>query len=157
MFQERKFNEISEFAIIAEYEIISKYLIFLKGERILSNSDEFNDSLFFYFEQISKLLKGEWLFYQAETLVVFKEILCLSGELIKKNREKYVDKIKFVRGVCREFIKLMQRNKLALIESLFNYPNLSLKERILKNYDDGEYEGGNEMERNMFVDKDDDE
>lgn len=65
MFQERKFNEISEFAIIAEYDIISKYLIFLKGEKILTNSDEFNDSLFFYFGQISKLLKGEWLFYQA--------------------------------------------------------------------------------------------
>ena len=49
MFQERKFNEISEFAIIAEYDIISKYMIFLKGEKILTNSDEFNDSLFFYF------------------------------------------------------------------------------------------------------------
>ena len=107
MFQERRFNEISEFAIIAEYDIISKYLIFLKNERILSKSDEFNDSLFFYFEQIKKLLKGEWLFYQAETLVVFKEILCLSNQLVKRNRDKYVEKIKFVRGVCREFIKLL--------------------------------------------------
>lgn len=129
----------------------------MKGERILSNSDEFNDSLFFYFEQISKLLRGEWLFYQAETLVVFKEILSLSGELMKKNRTKYVEKIKFVRGVCRDFIKLMQKNKLALIESLFNYPNLSLKERIMKNYEDGEYEGGTEVQQNMFGDKDDDE
>lgn len=38
---------------------------------------------------------------------------------------------------------------------MFNYPNLSLKEKILKNYDDGEYEGGGEMEENMFVDKED--
>ncbi len=51
----------------------------------------------------------------------------------------------------------MQGNKLALVESLFNYPNLSLKEKILKNYEDGQYEGGEEIERNMFDDKDDDE
>lgn len=102
------------------------------------------------------MLKGEWLFFQAETLVVFKEILCLSAELTKKNREKYVEKIKFVKGVCKDFIKLLQKNKLALIESLFNYPNLSLKERILKNYEDGEYEGGHEMEKNMFMDEGED-
>lgn len=72
MFQERKFNEISEFAIIAEYDIISKHMMFLKDGRVMRNSDEFNESVFFYFEQISKLLRGEWLFYQAESLVVFQ-------------------------------------------------------------------------------------
>ena len=50
----------------------------------------------------------------------------------------------------------MQKNKLALIESLFHYPNLSLKEKILKNYEDGDYGGGGEdIEENMFDDKDD--
>ena len=48
-------------------------------------------------------------------------------------------------------------NRLALIESLFNYPNLSLKEKIMKNYDDGEYGGIVEViQENMFDDKDDD-
>ncbi len=42
MFQQRRFNEISEFAIIAEYDIITKYLNFLKDERILGNKDDFN-------------------------------------------------------------------------------------------------------------------
>lgn len=65
MFIERKFNEISEFSIIAEYSIISKYLIFLKNLRFLENTDEFNASIFFYFEKILKLLKGQWLFFQA--------------------------------------------------------------------------------------------
>lgn len=51
----------------------------------------------------------------------------------------------------------MQKNRLALVESLFNYPNLSLKEKILKNYEDGEYGGNEEMQQNMFVDKDEDE
>lgn len=50
----------------------------------------------------------------------------------------------------------MKKNKLALVEALFHYPNLSMKEKILKNYEDGEYDGGVEMEQNMFVDKDDD-
>jgi hypothetical protein len=59
--------------------------------------------------------------------------------------------------VCRDFIKVLQRNKLALVESLFHYPNLSLKEKILKNYEDGEYTGGDEIEHNMFADRDDDE
>ena len=90
MFQERKFNEISEFAIIAEYDIISKHMMFLKDGRVMRNSDEFNESVFFYFEQISKLLRGEWLFYQAESLVVFQEILSYSSELIKRNKSLWV-------------------------------------------------------------------
>lgn len=52
---------------------------------------------------------------------------------------------------------MLQRNKLAVVESLFHYPNLSLKEKILKNYEDGEYTGGDEIEHNMFADRDDDE
>ena len=39
----------------------------------------------------------------------------------------------------------MQRNKLALVEALFHYPNLSLKEKILKNYEDGEYAAGEDI------------
>lgn len=123
----------------------------------MRNSDEFNESIFFYFEQISKLLKGDWLFFQAETLVVFQEVLSFAPELIKRNKTLWVDRVKFVRNVCKDFIKLLQRNKLALVESLFHYPNLSLKEKILKNYEDGDYVAGDDIEQNMFADRDEDE
>ena len=56
---------MSEFAIIADYEIISKHLIFLRHERFLQNSQELNKAIFFYFDRVANLLKGEWLFYQA--------------------------------------------------------------------------------------------
>lgn len=56
---------MTEFAIVSDYETISKYLIFLKNEQFLENSREFNTAIFFYFEKIVNLLKGEWLFFQA--------------------------------------------------------------------------------------------
>ena len=74
-FQQRKFNEMTEFAIVSDYEIISKYLIFLKNGRYMDNSKDLNLSILFYFERIVKLLKGEWLFFQAETLTIFNELL----------------------------------------------------------------------------------
>jgi hypothetical protein len=37
------------------------------------------------------------------------------------------------------FIKLLRKNPLALVESLFKYSNLTLKDHILKNYSE-EYE-----------------
>lgn len=48
-FQQRKFNEMTEFAIIADYEIISKYLLFFKNERFLDNHKDLNLSILFYF------------------------------------------------------------------------------------------------------------
>jgi hypothetical protein len=88
---------------------------------------------------------------------VFQEVLTYAPELLKRNKTLWVDRVKFVRNVSKEFIKLMQRNKLALVEALFHYPNLSLKEKILKNYEDGEYAGGEDIEHNMFADRDEDE
>ena len=37
----------------------------------MDNSKDLNLSILFYFERIVKLRKGEWLFFQAETLTIF--------------------------------------------------------------------------------------
>jgi hypothetical protein len=84
-FQERKYNEKTEFAIIAEYSVITKYMNFLRNERFLTNDDELNESIFYYIQQVKKLLNGEWLFFQAETLCIFQKILA-SSDWIRKNR-----------------------------------------------------------------------
>ena len=106
---------------MAEYAIISKYLYFLKNEKFLTNSEELNDSIFFYLIQIKRLLQGEWLFFQAETLSTF-QLMLANQEWIRKNKEKG----KFIQAVCLSFIKLLQKNPLALVESLFRYSSLSL-------------------------------
>jgi len=61
--------------------------------------------------------------------------------------------MKFVSAVCLSFIKLVRKNPLALVESLFRYNNLSLKEQILKNYNDDDYEDVGLQEENMFTDE----
>ena len=101
----------------------------MKDERFLDNSSAFNNAIFFFLMQIKKLLNGEWLFYQAETLSTFQLILA-NHEWMRKNKEKG----KFVQGVCLSFIKMLRKNPLALTESLFRYSSLSLKDQILKNY-----------------------
>lgn len=121
-FQERKYNEKTEFAIIAEYSVITKYMNFLRNERFLTNDDELNESIFYYIQQIKKLLNGEWLFFQAETLCIFQKILA-SSDWIRKNREK----AKLVQTICASFIKLLRKNPLAITESLFRFSSLSLK------------------------------
>jgi len=55
--------------------------------------------------------------------------------------------------VCLSFIKLVRKNPLALVESLFRYNNLSLKEQILKNYNYDDYEDAGLQEENMFTDE----
>ena len=56
---------MTEFAIVADYDIISKYLIFLKHGRFKENEPSLNKAIFFYFERVVNLLRGEWLFFQA--------------------------------------------------------------------------------------------
>jgi hypothetical protein len=109
--------------------VISKYLLFLREERFRENEAELNDAIFYYIGQVKKLLGGEWLFFQAETLGIFQKILACA-EWTRENREK----AKLLQGICLSFIRLLRRNPLALVESLFPFHSLSLKEQVLKNY-----------------------
>ena len=49
---------------------------------------------------------------------------------MRTNKEKG----KFIQGVCLSFVKLLRKNPLALVESLFKYSSISLKDQIMKNY-----------------------
>lgn len=64
-------------------------------------------------------------------MCTFQSILT-NHDWVHKNKEVG----KFVQAVCLSFIKLLRKNPLALVESLFRYSNHSLKEQILKNYSD---------------------
>jgi hypothetical protein len=68
-----------------------------------------NEGIFYYLQQIKKLLNGEWLFFQAETLCAFQKMLS-NHEWAKANK----DKIKFLQLACTSFVKLLKRNPLAL-------------------------------------------
>lgn len=74
-FQERKCNIVSEFACIASYEIIEKHLLFLKPNNVSFREEELQQAIIHYIETIVGLLKGEWLFFQAQTLNLFNDIL----------------------------------------------------------------------------------
>lgn len=41
-----------------------------------------------------------------------------------------------IKQVCGSFIQLLRKNRLALVESLFKYSNLQIKEQIMNNYSD---------------------
>ena len=84
--------------------------MFLRDEKFTTNSEQLNEAIFFYLLQIKKLLNGEWLFYQAETICIFQKILA-HHEWAKKNKEK----TKFISVVCLSFIKLVRKNPLALV------------------------------------------
>lgn len=41
-----------------------------------------------------------------------------------------------MRYICKSFLELIKSNPLALPESLFRFPSISVKDQILKNYED---------------------
>lgn len=75
MFQERKFNFMSEFAMITDYAIIAKFLGLIRGDRLLRNRKEINMSVFKFMKRIVDLMKADWLFFQIDFLNVFHEII----------------------------------------------------------------------------------
>jgi hypothetical protein len=71
-------------------------------------------------------------------MCTFQKILACA-DWTRRNR----DKAKLIQGICLSFIRLARKNPLALVESLFRYNSLSLKEQITKNYSE-EYEEASE-------------
>lgn len=64
-------------------------------------------------------------------MIVFSEVL--NSPQLAKEYPKQRDVIK---KICASFIKLLKNNKLALVESLFRYSSVQVKDQILKNYKD---------------------
>ena len=101
----------------------------MEHEKFAKNEKALNDSIFYYILQVKRLLGGEWLFYQADSLDVMQRILA-HHDWCRQNREH----AKLIESICRSFIGLLRKNQLALVESLFHYPSQSLKDEIMRNY-----------------------
>lgn len=71
-----------------------------------------NDAIFYFIREVKHLLDGEWLFFQADTLVIFQTIL--SHPDFRKNAANK-DHITLIASICRGFVKLLKRNRLALV------------------------------------------
>lgn len=88
LFQERKFNFMSEFAMITDYAIIAKFLGLIRGNRLLKNRKEINMSVFKFMKRIVDLMKAEWLFFQIDFLNIFHEIISNNEIRVIINRNK---------------------------------------------------------------------
>ena len=86
MLQERKFNLMSEFAILAEYDVISKFLYLIRKNKLLTNSSQLNNSVFKFIKRVTDLLQAEWIFFQVDFLKIFHEII--SNEEIRNSVKK---------------------------------------------------------------------
>lgn len=133
----------SEFSYLAEYGIIKKHLSFLEGTRYISNPEPLNIAIFEYLARLDKLLDGAWLFFQADTMLIFEQILTDKAFLTR-----YENHLKFMVDAAFAFVELLKINPLALVEGLFRYSSVNLKNAVLSNYncwrleEDEEEEGG---------------
>lgn len=75
LFQERKFNFMSEFAMIADYGVMTKMLNIIKGDNLLKNDKQLNLSVFKYLKKIIELMKADWMFFQIDYLNILHEII----------------------------------------------------------------------------------
>ena len=57
--------------MLVDYSCIDKILTLIEGEKILNNSISLNNAVFKYIERISKWLKADWIFFQADYLNIF--------------------------------------------------------------------------------------
>lgn len=86
LYQERKYNLMSEFAFLVEYPIITKILHLVRGEKIMGNSDVLNAAICKYLKRVVDLLRADWIFYQIDYLTIFYEILSVKELHVKPFR-----------------------------------------------------------------------
>ena len=75
LFQERKFNFMSEFAMIADYGVMSKMLNMIKEDRMLKNEKQLNLSVYKYLKKVFELMKADWMFFQIDYLNILHGII----------------------------------------------------------------------------------
>lgn len=80
LFQERKFNFMSEFAMIADYGVLTKMLNIIKDDLLLKNEKQLNLSVYKYLKKIMDLMKADWMFFQIDYLNIFQGII-LNNEI----------------------------------------------------------------------------
>ena len=75
LFQERKFNFMSEFAMIADYGVMNKMLNMIRDDKLLKNDKQLNLSVYKYLKKILELMKADWMFFQIDYLNIFHQII----------------------------------------------------------------------------------
>lgn len=82
------------------------------------------------------------MFYQADFLLVFHRILHDRPFV-----EEYDMSLRWMGKVVKEFTKVVSRNPFAVVESLFRYDTIKVKDDVLNNYENWEDE--EEVELNV--------
>ena len=75
LFQERKFNFMSEFAMISDYGVMSKMLGVIRDGQLLTNDKQLNLSVFKYLKKVLELMKADWMFFQIDYLNILHGII----------------------------------------------------------------------------------
>lgn len=84
------------------------------------------------------MLKGHWLFFQADTLALFHDVLSHTEFAVHPflSQMKNHAQLKCFRDTARMFVELVRRNPLAIVEAMFRYQSVVIKEAILNNYEE---------------------
>jgi hypothetical protein len=116
IYKQRKFNYLSELAIFAEYETLRKVLFFIRGEDILWNHKDLNESIFSFVRRIVNDLNADWLFFQMDYLSLFNTIL--QNAQISNNKD-FKEYTSLLTKIVQSFFKKLEGNSFLLVESLF--------------------------------------
>lgn len=128
-YKERDLDISNEIKILLDYTIIAKFLT------VLSELNNLNRT---QLKIVSKIftriasVKGNWIFFQAEYLMVFKDAL---NNTEYKNNSNYRDILFNLKQIVKEFFELSKTNKLIFVEALFKYKSQLEKDEILNNYE----------------------
>ena len=124
-------------------------LNFIKGENLISNSEDTNRFVYNYMKRIIDDLEADWMFFQHDFLTIFFEIS--SNELLKKGSiAKPICEL--ITRVFTSFMKSFAKNELIAAEILFRFGSLESKDEILNNY---EREANFHDQKNLKTEADD--
>lgn len=132
-YHERQLNYIVEFSSLIDTEIISKYCFLLK--RYKDNRDDVNMWVCCFIKRVVVECDTDWIFFQLEYLQIFDSIL---GDSLVPVKFKEIHDICLL--IVERFFRLFNKNSLLPVESLFRVREKRIKNQIVSNYQELEYE-----------------
>lgn len=113
-----------------------------------------NEAVYNYIYRIVYDLESEWIFFQMDYLTVLHS-LCDNPTL--KNHKAFSKLEAVIKDIFKSFFKLLSKNTLAGVETLFRIPDIRTKELIFNNYKnietDMDYEDLDQYEQEEFIDQ----
>lgn len=153
-YEERKLNYTTELANFSDYQTISKMLGQIQGDKLIYNDSKVNEAVYNYIYRIVYDLESEWIFFQIDYLTILHS-LCDNPTL--KGHKSFSKLEAVIKDIFKSFFKLLQKNTLAGVETLFRIPDIRTKELIFNNYKnietDMDYEDLDQYEQEEYIDQ----